>query len=82
MGYGKIAVIPTVNLGYYNQTDIKVPKGYVSNYTNNGVEKGGVKIDWQLEAPERVKCGPDLRGLRWMPWNDSLHDEPDSQEGA
>lgn len=73
MGYGKIAVVPTVNVGYWNESSIKDVVGFVSNVTDAGAIEGiGVKVDWQSEPPEKVRCGASLAGQRWKPWNNGL----------
>ncbi|KAM7199872.1 cryptococcal mannosyltransferase 1 domain containing protein [Naviculisporaceae sp. PSN 640] len=72
-GFGRIAVVPSVNLGYTDVAGrrIKREKGYVSDF----VKKEGhvdVAIDWRLEPPERVKCTPDFKTQSWLRWNESL----------
>ncbi len=70
-GYGKIAVIPSVNLEYgdKNAKRIKAEKGYVSDW----VEKGSVEtmIDWQTEPPPQVKCMPNGNhgNQTWPDWD-------------
>jgi alpha-1,3-mannosyltransferase len=67
-GYGKIAVIPTVNLEYSNEqaTKIKKLKGYVSEHTQKeDAEKAVIK--W-AGPPEKVKCIEGWGHQFWKPW--------------
>ena len=71
-GYGKIAVIPSINLEYSNENGkkIKADKGYTSQW----VSKDGStdeKIDWQ-PPPDLVKCMPTFTDQTWHPWNETL----------
>ncbi|KAL8849886.1 MAG: hypothetical protein Q9221_005152 [Calogaya cf. arnoldii] len=70
-GYGKIAVVPTVNVAYDHETGIKVKasKGYVTNSLGSGDEND--KIEWQEKPPEKVKCVPSWTDQYWVPWNES-----------
>ena len=75
-GYGKIAVVPSVNVEYSDEaaTKIKALKGYVSKFTateNDGIP---VHIDWRLDPPERVKCMTNYENQPFLPWNESLAD--------
>jgi alpha-1,3-mannosyltransferase len=72
-GYGKIAVIPSVNLEYSigNGLRIKVEKGYTSD-TVSKQDAAGDKIKWQLEPPEKVKCMPTWQNQHWQMWNFTL----------
>ncbi|KAI5459407.1 cryptococcal mannosyltransferase 1-domain-containing protein [Mariannaea sp. PMI_226] len=62
-GYGKIAVIPTVNLEYTNEKgrQIKALKGYTGQLVLDHTEEGD-KIDWVLKPPEQF----------WRPWDEYL----------
>lgn len=70
LGYGRIAVIPSVNLEYSDHTSrrIKEEKGRVSKLVEN-MEND--KIDWDPNPPEKVKCAPDWDAQTWLPWNES-----------
>lgn len=73
-GYGKIAVVPSVNLEYTDERGrhIKQDKGYASNWT--AVEDEGdlpLRIDW-AGPPDMVKCMPSFDRQSWLPWNESL----------
>lgn len=58
-GYGKIAVIPTVNLQHaVEKGRIKRDKGHVSDLVG-GQEAAEERIDW-LHAPKHVECVPEL----------------------
>ncbi|KAI4112328.1 MAG: hypothetical protein LQ338_008323 [Usnochroma carphineum] len=69
-GYGKIAVVPSVNLVYDNDLSkkIKAEKGYV----NDWVDKEGVEeavIEWRKDPPEKVKCMPSYGNQTWPEWD-------------
>jgi alpha-1,3-mannosyltransferase len=72
-GLGKIAVVPSVHLGYNDREGdaIKEAKGYVQNHTakEDGSE---TKIRWQMDPPEMVKCLPNGDDPSWMPWNEGI----------
>ncbi|KAK0642994.1 family 69 glycosyltransferase [Cercophora newfieldiana] len=67
-GYGKIAVVPAVNLEYSDEKAerIKKLKGYTSQWR---VDEG---IEWRTEPPEKVKCMPNWEHQSWQAWNESL----------
>ena len=67
-GYGKIAVIPSVNLEYSDEAakKIKAQKGYVSKW----VEQEPTMIDWNSEPPLQVKCIPTYGNQTWLPWDE------------
>ncbi|KAL8339841.1 hypothetical protein RB601_006118 [Gaeumannomyces tritici] len=73
-GYGKIAIVPTVNLEY-NDTygaAIKKRKGYVSDWVKREHrEKLPLQITWQ-RPPEKVLCMPGWTEQYWVPWNETL----------
>ncbi|KAK4195470.1 glycosyltransferase family 69 protein [Triangularia verruculosa] len=69
-GYGKIAVVPTVNLEYSDKNGrrIKEAKGYVSRWVN-APGHSDESIEWQLKPPEKVKCIPTYENQFFEPWN-------------
>lgn len=71
-GYGKIAVVPSVNLEYSNEKGkrIKEDKGYVSRWITQGAGPED-KIEWQ-PPPDQVKCMPTFDQQTWRPWNETL----------
>ncbi|MCJ1401536.1 hypothetical protein MMC11_004752 [Xylographa trunciseda] len=75
-GYGKIAVVPSVNLEYTDEgaTRIKALKGYVSQYVNKDGNNDGdqsTKIEWETDPPPLVKCIPQsYANQTWVPWNE------------
>ncbi|KAF3770752.1 family 69 glycosyltransferase, partial [Cryphonectria parasitica EP155] len=72
-GYGKIAVVPSVNLEYSDERgkDIKVLKGYTSRWV--GPEQDSRSIfDWRSSPPELVKCMEAMETSEWRPWNETL----------
>lgn len=70
-GYGKIAVIPSVNVEYSDQRakDIKNLKGYVSGMTNGDQSD---LIEWNPNPPELVKCMRTSQDQPFLPWNETL----------
>ncbi|PNY23440.1 Alpha-1,3-mannosyltransferase CMT1 [Tolypocladium capitatum] len=72
-GYGKIAVVPTVNLEYSveNAKDIKEKKGFATDL----VAKQNLSDDmiaWQPNPPDMVRCMPSWKDQSWKPWNETL----------
>jgi alpha-1,3-mannosyltransferase len=67
--FGKIAVIPSVNVEYSdeNSSKLKKLKGYVSELVAKGASSE--KITWQIEPPKEVKCMPNYESQHWAPWN-------------
>lgn len=71
LGYGKIAVIPSVNLEYSDEAGkkIKAAKGYVSDFVGGG-NNADELIEWQSNPPEKVKCIPNYENQHWRPWDE------------
>ncbi|KAL8686274.1 MAG: hypothetical protein Q9218_007219 [Villophora microphyllina] len=71
LGYGKIAVVPSVNLEYSDEAGkkIKAAKGYVSDFMGRGAGENDL-IEWVDKPPEKVKCIPNYQNQHWRPWND------------
>lgn len=71
-GYGKIAVVPSVNLEYSDEAAkrIKDLKKYVSDWV--GREEGDQHIEWEAKPPDQVKCMKDYVDQVWLPWDESL----------
>ena len=67
-GYGKIAVVPSINLEYSDEAakKIKAQKGYVSRW----VEQEPTTIDWKSEPPSQVKCIPTYGNQTWPSWDE------------
>ncbi|KAI4170768.1 MAG: hypothetical protein LQ343_004730 [Gyalolechia ehrenbergii] len=72
LGYGKIAVVPSVNLEYSDENGkrIKSAKGYVSQFV--GSEEENDKIEWEKTPPENVKCIADYGNQHWRPWDEAI----------
>ena len=70
LGYGKIAVVPIVNLEYNDEaaTRIKDTKGYVSNFMG-GEGESDARIEWEVDPPEAVKCMPSYSNQTWVMWD-------------
>ncbi|KAM6484411.1 alpha-1,3-mannosyltransferase CMT1 [Trichoderma sp. SZMC 28011] len=71
-GYGKIAVIPSVNLEYSitNGRKLKKLKGFVSDNVANHDEKSD-RIEW-AGPPDTVRCMPTWKDQFMQRWNKSL----------
>ncbi|KAI1846406.1 hypothetical protein JX266_007611 [Neoarthrinium moseri] len=74
-GFGKIAVVPTVNLEYSDEAAKKIKdlKGYTSKWTESE-SKDSLRIEWASEPPENVKCMPGWENQSWRPWNETLEE--------
>lgn len=69
-GYGKIAVVPTVNFEYSNEAGkkIKEAKGYVTTWVGReDWEDEG--IEWKTEPPSEVKCMARYDAQTFEPWD-------------
>jgi alpha-1,3-mannosyltransferase len=75
-GYGKIAVVPSVNLEYTvdNGKRIKAAKGYVSKWVESGWAAAYARIVWEQDPPALVKCMPTYDQQRFAPWDEGLPD--------
>lgn len=75
-GYGRIAVVPSVNLEYSDEAAKKIKdlKGYTSSWWTEPGEDGDDTsiIQWAEQPPETVKCVPTWEDQSWRPWNESL----------
>jgi alpha-1,3-mannosyltransferase len=77
-GYGKIAVVPSVNLEYTDEAakKIKATKGYVSRWTDSeGQNDMPVNIEWESVPPPTVKCMPSYSNQTWPPWDEGLKEK-------
>jgi alpha-1,3-mannosyltransferase len=71
-GYGKIAVIPSVNLEYTNANGkrVKKKKGFVSDIVQNQDPRKD-SIEW-TGPPDTVRCMPTWKDQFFQRWNKSL----------
>ena len=73
VGYGRIAVIPSVNVGYndHESRAIKKKWGWASNIVWNTEKLGhqNTEISWRSEPPDLVKCLPFWNDPSWVPWD-------------
>ncbi|KAL2255363.1 hypothetical protein VTK26DRAFT_3523 [Humicola hyalothermophila] len=69
-GWGKIAVVPVVNLEYSNEAGekIKEAKGYTSRWVG-AADWTDHKIEWRLRPPEGVKCMGRYDNQFFEAWN-------------
>jgi alpha-1,3-mannosyltransferase len=78
-GYGKIAVVPSVNIGY-NDEESKVVKsrhGYVSEWVRKKEKETETEIrsdlvNWQSKPPALIKCMPTYEQPSWVPVDEAL----------
>ncbi|KAK7950958.1 alpha-1-3-mannosyltransferase CMT1 [Apiospora aurea] len=72
-GYGRIAVIPSINIEYSDEasTKIKKLKGFTSKWTAEE-DLPATKILWQEEPPAEWKCMHGWHDQVWVPWNQTL----------
>jgi alpha-1,3-mannosyltransferase len=73
LGYGKIAVVPAINLEYTDERGkmIKVLKGFTSENVRNTIAQEEV-FEWVSEPPETVRCMPSWQDQFYEPWNVTL----------
>jgi alpha-1,3-mannosyltransferase len=73
-GYGKIAVVPSINVEYTDENSriIKMRKGFVSDHVKKKGGGSADKIDWKKSPPGRVKCTPGWENQVWLPWDEGL----------
>jgi alpha-1,3-mannosyltransferase len=71
-GYGKIAVVPSVNVEYSdeNARKIKALKGYTADHVKT--EREDMRIDWETAPPKELKCAPTWNRQKLVPWNEGL----------
>jgi alpha-1,3-mannosyltransferase len=73
-GYGNIAVVPSINMGYTDEDSkaIKTKKGFVSDHVREKGDGSEEKIDWR-EPPGHIKCTPGWgENQTWLPWDEGL----------
>jgi alpha-1,3-mannosyltransferase len=68
-GFGKIGIVPSVNLGYEDNDDVQKLRGSVSSWIQKG-DLGVEKIRWESEGPNKIKCweGGVWEKPSWAPW--------------
>lgn len=71
-GYGRIAVVPSVNVEYSDEAakKIKALKGYVARHVEN--DENDERINWETKPPEKVKCMPDYQHQTFVDWDEGL----------
>jgi alpha-1,3-mannosyltransferase len=70
--YGRIAVVPSVNVEYSDEAakKIKALKGYVARHVAN--DQDDRRIEWETKPPEKVKCMPDHQHQTFVDWDEGL----------
>ncbi|KAF2258301.1 hypothetical protein CC78DRAFT_587302 [Lojkania enalia] len=71
-GFGKIAVIPSVNVEYSDKASkkIKALKGYTSSHIAKEAED--THIEWQSDPPAQVKCMINYDNQFFVYWSQGL----------
>ncbi|KAL7757046.1 hypothetical protein ACKLNR_014039 [Fusarium oxysporum f. sp. zingiberi] len=71
-GYGKIAVVPSINLEYKLEMGRKLKEkmGFTSDIVSEQ-DPDGDHIEWQPDPPAKVKCIAEWDDQYWVPWNES-----------
>ncbi|OAG37570.1 hypothetical protein AYO21_08178 [Fonsecaea monophora] len=76
LGYGRIAIIPSVNVGYNDEQsrNTKSKHGYASANIQQAEHDMGLstEIEWKTSPPQLVKCQPDWTHSSWAPWDDAV----------
>lgn len=75
-GYGRIAVVPNVNVGYNDQMSMKVKeqRGTVEEWYEREGSGCDEVVEWIQEPPKLIKCflpGPEWK-QKWVAWDQSL----------
>ena len=72
-GFGKIAVVPAVNLEYSNDAakKIKDKKGFTSRWVN-GIGDESDRIEWEGSPPPQIKCIANYENQTWVQWDELL----------
>lgn len=71
-GYSRIAVVPSVNLEYSDKKAQRAKElhGYVSDALKGEDSNGtSLEIEWDANAPEKVKCMANFEDQSWVAWN-------------
>ncbi|KAH9900359.1 alpha-1,3-mannosyltransferase CMT1 [Xylariomycetidae sp. FL2044] len=70
-GYGRIAVVPTVNFEYSDEAGLHL-KGVKGFAARLGAHEnvGDTRIRWQAEPPEKILCMPEWARQSWVPWDE------------
>jgi alpha-1,3-mannosyltransferase len=75
VGHGRIAVIPSVNVGYDDEQSkaVKERRGYVSDWVQQD-QRGSrsALVDWQSKPPELIECVPTYQHPSWVPSDEAL----------
>jgi alpha-1,3-mannosyltransferase len=86
-GYGRITVVPSVNVGYDDEESKKVKQthGRTGEWVEREAEMRGERdrdalIVWEAEPPPVVKCVPTYQRPVWVPWDQGLK-EKEKDEG-
>lgn len=73
-GFGKIAVVPSVTIGYSDKasTAVKRIKGTVTSWRKSEkADDESFHIKWK-GPPKEIKCAPDWPSQHWVPWDHQL----------
>jgi alpha-1,3-mannosyltransferase len=73
-GFGKIAVVPSVAVGYDDEASkgVKKVKGTVTKWRESEKpDDESFHIKWQ-GPPKEMKCAPNWESQHWVPWDNQL----------
>ncbi|KAK3324647.1 glycosyltransferase family 69 protein [Cercophora scortea] len=71
-GFGRIAVVPSVNVGCSSGGHLRVGGGGGDGGRVKRVKGFEGRIVWQEEPPERVVCMPGFGDQTWLAWDEGL----------
>jgi alpha-1,3-mannosyltransferase len=73
-GHGRIAVVPSVNVAYDDETTkrIQKEKGLVSKWAKKNAKNKQELVPWHDDPPEHMLCIPNWvhKVSYWVPWNE------------
>jgi hypothetical protein len=81
VGHGRIAVLPSVNVGYNDDESRGVKKrvGYATEIIHRVEDEMQLqkydKIKWDPDPPKLIKCEPDWTHPAWIPFQDQAEDQ-------
>jgi alpha-1,3-mannosyltransferase len=68
-GYGRTAVVPTVNTAYFYD-HLEIVRRFRGGVSDHLCQSDIEKIVWKTHPPEKVKCKPSWQERdSWVPWN-------------
>ena len=84
-GYRKIAVVPSINVGYDDEESqkVKAAHGTVAEWAaKEEANELPLSIEWAKEPPATIKCVPTYQRPSWVPWDEALKEQEKVRDGA